>query len=489
MIAIVTKIARECIRLLLYFYVSLCGSELGATPSEASRKEAQPEALAATGGLDASSSAANATVQVQTKEHSQHHFYKVLANAYQKDEQIKSVLLNYKGASLSPLSAIMAHFVPQFTAQGSMGHATTRETGRLAKNNYQTQGGSLRVTQNVFNGGAGIASYRTAVAAEKTGQLQYEKALQDFLVRALKSYVGVVTAQKTLEVSRSSEKSVGQQLEAAKVRAEVGEGTITDVALAEAELAKTATRRIQAEAELQISVARYQDMFGELPPADMSFPYLPELVVPKELSAMTEMTLKHNHDIQMLQLQADDAGRKATMTMSGMLPKVDVNATASRNRLSPQYRQAYGTGWQTSFGTDVTVTIPFINNGQTSNFPAIAQAQLNASSARRGAQYQKEQIRLKAIQLWETTNFLSKALAQNQAQVNAAKLRLEGVTEEFKVGARAMLDVMDAETKHLEAQVSLLQTEQRYIESIFDALQICAMLKPQALGIHEALKI
>lgn len=477
-------IAQAPLKALLYLCVALGGSDLWATDADVKRADSKPEVLGS-----ASETTPSIARPSDDEKSAKHHFYKVLAIAYQKDEQIKSVMLSYKGAQFSPLSAIMAHFVPQFSAQGSMGHSRFREAGRLPKSDYQTQGGSLRMTQNLFNGGAGIASYRTAVAAEKTGQLQYEKALQDFFVRALKSYVAVVSAQKTLEVSRSSEKSVGQQLEAAKVRAEVGEGTVTDVALAEAELAKTATRRIQAEAELQIASSRYHDMFGELPPASLTFPHFPDLVVPKELPSMIEGTMKHNHDLHMVQLQADDAGRKATMTMAGMLPKVDVNASASRNRLAPQYRQSYGTGWQTTYGTDLTVTIPLINNGQTSNFPAIAQAQLNASSARRSAQYQKEQIRLKAIQLWETTNYLSKALAQNQAQVNAAKLRLEGVTEEFKVGARAMLDVMDAETKHLEAQVALLQTEQRYIESIFDALQMCAMLKPQALGIHESLKI
>lgn len=411
-------------------------------------------------------------------------FLRLLGQAYQKDEQIKSVLLTYKSAQLSPLNALMTSFIPQFSASGTLGYNRTRQTGLLPKSNYPTESGSLNVTQNLFNSGAGIATYRSAKAEEKIGEYEYQKALQEFLIRCIKAYAAVVTAQKTLDVNKASEESVGQQLKAAEVRAEVGEGSATEVALAQAELAKAVMRRLQAEAELYVASARFQDLFGELPPAKLKLPDLQHLKTPQGITEMVEQCMQKNLDLQILLLKGENAERKTTITAAGMLPKVDASASATRSRMTPANRKLYGTGRQTTYGAEVRVTIPIINNGQTSNFPAISRAQLEAAATKRSIQYQKEQTRLKAIQVWETHNVLKKSLAQNEAQVNAARLRLEGVTEEFKVGSRAMLDVMDAETKYLEAQVGLLQNEQKYVESIFDTLQVCGILSPIMFGLN-----
>lgn len=417
------------------------------------------------------------------------HFQKMLVLAYQGDDQIKAALLSSKSAQLSPLNTLMTSFIPQVSAQGSMGHTFTQRSGVIAKQNYQNQSGQLQVTQNLFNGGAGVAAYRMAKSAEKTGEINYNKALQDFLVRAVKAYVGVVIARKTLEVNKASEKSVGQQLEAAKVKVEVGDASASDLALAESELAKTTAQRIQAEASLEFAIATYQDMFLELPPAHMTLPEFSHLNIPQQVSHMCEIAMHNNYDIQLYDLQAADAYRKVTVTTAGMLPKVDANATAGRNRQTPNTRFQYGAKWQSSYGANVTVTIPFINNGQTSNFPAIAQAQLDAASAQRTVKAKKDDIRLQVIQSWQTANYLTKTVAQNEAQVKAAKTLLNGTSEEYKVGTKTFLDVMDAEAKYLSAQVSLLQNQQNLIQAIFGALQICGTLRPENLGITESLVI
>jgi outer membrane protein TolC len=64
-----------------------------------------------------------------------------------------------------------------------------------------------------------------------------------------------------------------------------------------------------------------------------------------------------------------------------------------------------------------------------------------------------------AITAWQG---LQTAVAQSQSfeeQVRAADLALEGVRQEQEVGARTILDVLDAEQESLNAKVSLVSSQ------------------------------
>src|SRR5690606_773136 len=84
---------------------------------------------------------------------------------------------------------------------------------------------------------------------------------------------------------------------------------------------------------------------------------------------------------------------------------------------------------------------------------------------------------------WEA---LQTALAQIQsfeAQVQAAEIALEGVRQEAQVGARTVLDVLDAEQELLDAQVSLVTARRDRVVAAFQLLAAVGRLTARDLAL------
>jgi outer membrane protein len=67
-------------------------------------------------------------------------------------------------------------------------------------------------------------------------------------------------------------------------------------------------------------------------------------------------------------------------------------------------------------------------------------------------------------------------LAANQAELKAARLALNGVVEERKVGQRTTLDVLNAQQSVLRAQESIVQNRRNAVVSSYSTLAAMGLL-------------
>ena len=70
-----------------------------------------------------------------------------------------------------------------------------------------------------------------------------------------------------------------------------------------------------------------------------------------------------------------------------------------------------------------------------------------------------------------------------QSEVVAQEIALEGVTEEQRVGARTILDVLDAEQELLDARVGLARAERDVIVDSYDLLSAVGRLTAEDLAL------
>jgi len=68
-------------------------------------------------------------------------------------------------------------------------------------------------------------------------------------------------------------------------------------------------------------------------------------------------------------------------------------------------------------------------------------------------------------------------------QFEANKIALEGVKEEFELGTRTNLDVLDAEQEFLDSQVSMISSENNLQLSMFYLLLSIGSLNPDVLSL------
>src|SRR3546814_5079034 len=86
--------------------------------------------------------------------------------------------------------------------------------------------------------------------------------------------MNVLRDQAVLDLNVNYERVLRRQLQATRDRFEVGEVTRTDVSQAESRLALAIADRVQAEGNLEISRANYQQIIGK-PPEDLEWPPSP----------------------------------------------------------------------------------------------------------------------------------------------------------------------------------------------------------------------
>ena len=75
-----------------------------------------------------------------------------------------------------------------------------------------------------------------------------------------------------------------------------------------------------------------------------------------------------------------------------------------------------------------------------------------------------------AIQAWKNLQSARAQIRAFQAQVSATDIALEGVRQEADVGARTVLDVLDAEQEFLDAQVNLVRAQRDEIVAQYQLL-------------------
>ena len=84
----------------------------------------------------------------------------------------------------------------------------------------------------------------------------------------------------------------------------------------------------------------------------------------------------------------------------------------------------------------------------------------------------------KAFTSWKTAKAQAEALA---AEVASAEIALEGVEQEALVGARTVLDVLDAEQERLSAQVRLVRANRDTFVAAYSLLSAIGKLTAKGL--------
>lgn len=304
---------------------------------------------------------------------------------------------------------------------------------------------ALRLTQSLYSGGevtAAVARAEAAVAAERARLLQVE---QEVLLEAVTAYTAVARDAALLSLARASEERLRMQLDATQDRERFGDATKTDVAQAQTRHARATAERVAAEGALATSQAEYRRVVGEPPGA----PELPE--PPEEPAASLEEALARARDSWRWQAASHEvaAAREAVgVAAAGLKPKLSLGA---------ELGYAAAPGWaedqRTGAAVGATLSVPLYEGGG-------AQARVRQSKdllqQRRHAR--DEALRAAEAEIaaaWHARATAEAAIRSLEAQVDAAGFALEGVRQEALVGARLVLDVLDAEAELFAAEAAL----------------------------------
>ena len=326
----------------------------------------------------------------------------------------------------------------------------------------------------LYQGGRVAAQLESAENRVNAGRAQLQAVEQSILLDTVTAYMDVLRYGAEIELSRSSERVVRRQLQAAQDRLEVGEVTRTDVAQAEARLAQAGAEWVMAEGGMMSARAFFQQVIGA-PPGTLSWPPVPMGLPETEEEAL-----------------AAAAGGNPSIAASSFIARaseadIDVAASALRPQVAivGDVRQRFDSSDLIESSADAslkaTVRVPLYQGGAANarirqSKQISAQRRLQLDQTRRAVQEQVSHA-------WRALTSAQAQISAFESQVAAAAVALDGVEHETRVGLRTTLDVLDAEQEHFKAQINLVRAQREAIVAAYQLKAAVGALTARELGL------
>lgn len=279
---------------------------------------------------------------------------------------------------------------------------------------------------------------------------------QDVLLGAVDAYLNVRSARLRVDLAQNSVRVLNEDLRAAEDRFEVGEITVTDVALARAQLAQTRAALATAEGGLQTAIERYRTATGG-EPGDLSAP--PDLpTLPETVAAAQAIGQRTHPAITEAQRNVAAGELRVAAAAAERRPRLDGTFGVQAQREAE--RTLFGTGEKetTPIGTAALELSQTIYSG--GRLSATHRQAMASRDAQRAALLQTAREVNEAVATsWANIDVAGAQIRAIDEQIDAAQQAYEGVREEATLGARTTLDVLDAEQDLLEARANRITAE------------------------------
>lgn len=277
---------------------------------------------------------------------------------------------------------------------------------------------------------------------------------QGVLLDAVAAYFDVRSSAEQVELQRNSVRLLGQERQAAQDRFDVGEITMTDVSLANAQLAASQASLAAAQGTLEIARESYRSATGALPGPLSAPPPLPTL--PKSVDAARAIgqrnhpTMKQaQHQTAAAELGVASAKAERSPTLTGQLQAGITHGPTVR---SPDDRVT-----ERNASASISLSQRIYSGGQLSS--VLRQSMAQRDEARAVLLNTARQIDLAVGQAWANIGVARAQIGSINQQISAAQQAYDGVREEATLGARTTLDVLDAEQSLLEARANRITAE------------------------------
>ena len=385
-----------------------------------------------------------------------------LASAYSGNPTLRAQRANQRSTDeLVPQA--LSGWRPTVTAQAFSGVERVNNNGVQGLFfNKTLVPGQLEITlsQPVFSGFGPHYSLKSGEANVEAGRQNLLAVEQDILFQATQAFMNVIRDRQILTLRQRNVVVLQEQLKAAQERFNVGEVTRTDVAQAQARLALSHSQVAAAQATLAASVASFVEIVGHSP-GSLKYPKLAKL--PPNLDGAVATAERINPQVLAAAFVAEAAQNDVGVARAGLLPSVSLQASALAQ--SPDLQHSANEETYTILGV---VTIPLYEAGRV--YSAVRQAKQIASQRRIEIIEVQRAVRDTVVTAWNALDSARQVIVSAKAQVSANELALEGVKQEYLVGSRTTLDVLDAEQELLLSRETLVVAERDQVVAAYQLI-------------------
>jgi len=334
---------------------------------------------------------------------------------------------------------------------------------------------SITLTQPVFRGFKTVQGVKRAEASVEAGRQNLLAVEQQTLFDTVQAYMNVIRDRRILSLRQRDVTVLRENLRASTERFNVGEVTRTDVAQSRARLSLSESTVAEAKSNLAASIATYNKVVGHAP-GSLKYPKLPKL--PRSLDSATALAEKINPNVLAAAFVAEAARHNVEVVKGDLLPSVNLQATGSRSIDDVDHTSEGNVNQLSLIGS---VSVPLYEAG--SVYSAVREAKQTESQRRIEIIGAARTVRESVVTSWNALVAARETITSAKAQVSANALALDGVKQEYLVGSRTTLDVLNAEAELLDSQVTLAQAERDQIVFAYQVLGSVGQLTARQLSL------
>lgn len=351
--------------------------------------------------------------------------------------------------------------------------------GPTVSSSTQTPYGvGITISQTIYNGLQTANSVRSAESQVRGQRELLRNTEQLVLLDAATAYMNVLQNSALVELAKQSLEAFQEELRATRDRFAVGEVTRTDVAQAEASVANAQSQLSLSEANLNTARATFVRVIG-LEPNKLAPGRPIDALLPRVLPTAIDIGLGSHPAIKASQFAVDAAMANVKVAEGALSPSLSLNGSASNDMNSSQ-----NVDRQTSASVTLNLTVPIYQGG--AEYATIRQNKELLGQARIEVAVNRDQVRANVVQFWGALEAAKAAIQSAQSSVAANEIALRGVREEWRVGQRTTLDVLNAQTALFDARASLVIAQRDRVVASYSLLSATGQLNAGKLNLKVA---
>ncbi len=346
----------------------------------------------------------------------------------------------------------------------------------LIQQDFHSGTASITITQQIFDGFQTLNNVRAAESNVFSSRETLKANEISILLAAAQSYATIARDQQIVAIRKQNLAFLKEQLNAAKSRLEVGEGTRTDVSLAEAQLANAQALLVSAVSQLKQGESVYVQIVGEAPKG-IKQPSPATKALPHSLDEAVAAGLRDHPSIAAAQYSVDAAGYQVKSAEGSMLPGVVLQGAVSRNTTDRP-----NTSDTTNGSISARLEVPIYQGG--AEYGQIRQAKERLGQRRILVDSARVDVQQTVVAAHAQLEAAHATIAATKLQISAANMALAGVIEERKVGQRTTLDVLDAQQSVLSAKEALVSAQRDAVVASYALLASIGRLTVKSQGLE-----
>jgi len=318
---------------------------------------------------------------------------------------------------------------------------------------YDGARADVQLTQVLFDGFQALNVIERFEQIKLVRYYEFRTVAENVGYAALEVYLDVLRYRYLVNLARENVEQHEKVYEQIRESAQAGVARNADLEQITGRLALAKSNLLTQQSNLHDVTSRYIRIVGELPPKQMPNANLNKLTLPNDIRAAIRLANRHNPELKAALRDIEAKQQQIEESKGAYYPQLQLVASHGVSELDNNGFD--NSQYDTQVGIQMSMNL--YSGGRDYATTRRNVAQLNSAQQRRDVVCRNIHQTL-LIEINALRNLSEQLPALEQHKLSSSKVRT-AYKDQFDIGQRSLLDVLDAENEYYEASIALIESK------------------------------